>query len=271
MALKYIAGTLPSFGVYAIVPGLLSRLPTGRWVLNADTVSSVELVGAGKEYNYAQGGMGMFAGAAIAGPIGMLVGGLAPKAFKDEVIQFVIRFSNGDVAHFAGSRGDYRRALKASYKPSTTAATPQPDRGPTEVERLRAEVARLKAGRDQPDELDVPEPEPDAPHRTMEEVRLEMAAEREAREAENPGGRLGIWLADVPERQFVPPPEGEESPQERQQRQAQNDQYRKEHKAALRAAKKAHEKVIQKDKMSFRERFRLLDQLEKEYVYRLNR
>ena len=49
MTVRYVAGILPRIGVYAIGFGALKRVPTGSWDLNAITVESVDLVGAGKE------------------------------------------------------------------------------------------------------------------------------------------------------------------------------------------------------------------------------
>lgn len=88
MTLECIGGTLPKIGVYAIGFCSLPRLASGNWDLNASTVSSVDIVGTGKECNYAAGGAGIVAGGIIAGPVGALVGGLAPKAFKDDTVQF---------------------------------------------------------------------------------------------------------------------------------------------------------------------------------------
>lgn len=275
MALKYIAGTLPSIGVYAIVPGLIQRLPSGRWDLNASTVSSVELVGAGKEYNYAAGGVGLVAGGIVAGPLGALVGGLAPKAFKDDVVQFVIRFHSGDVAHFAGSKGDYKRALNSSYKGQRPAPLRAPAQVPesevSEVERLRAEVAALRG--EQVPTL-APQAEvalPPAPHRTLEEVQAEMAAERDARAAETTeaiDGHSRLWFAGVAERQYVKAAPNETA-SERKQREAQNEQFRKEYKAALQVVRKQHEKDIQQNHgLKFKERMRLLTEIQKEFSYR---
>lgn len=287
MALKYIAGTLPSIGVYAIVPGLLQRLPSGRWDLNSSTVSSVDLVGAGKEYNYAKGGMGMFAGAAIAGPVGMLVGGLAPKAFKDDVVQFVIRFHSGDVAHFAGSKGDYKRALNSSYKGVTAAPSsaappaaeatvgsegPNVESEAAELERLRAEVAKLRAGQEPKPEPAAPAPSllPPSPRPIADGAYAGIVAAREARDAQAEAldGHSRLWFAGAAERKYVKAPVGE-SESERRQREAQNEQYRKEYKAALQVLKKQHEKDIQNNHgLKFRERMRLLNEIQREFTYR---
>lgn len=286
MALKYIGGTLPSIGVYAIVPGLLQRLPSGRWDLNAGTVSSVELQGAGKQYNYAAGGVGIVAGGIVAGPLGALVGGLAPKAFKDDVVQFVIRFHNGDVAHFAGSPGDYRRALNSSYKggPPRSTATAEPPVQRTEAEeaalvrqqlaaepieqrpkdnpdaeRLRAELAAERVARKA------------ASQHSIEKVRAQMAAERSAALETAVAGQSRIWFADVAERQYAPLPTSAESDEERKLRDAQNEAFRKQYKKALQVVRKQHEKAIQKDKLSFKERFRLLTEIQKEFDYRTSK
>lgn len=49
MTLKYIAHTLPKIVVYTLVMGTLSGLPSGSWDINANTVSSVDMVGAFKK------------------------------------------------------------------------------------------------------------------------------------------------------------------------------------------------------------------------------
>lgn len=260
MALKYLGGTLPSIGVYAIVPGLIQRLPSGRWDLNAETVTSVEVEGSGKQYNYAAGGVGIVAGAAFAGPLGAVVGGLAPNAFKDDVVRFVIHFRNGDVAHFAGTPGDYKRALKSSYKPVNQA--PRGPQDTPEAEQLRAERAAERAAKRAA--------QPPAPPKTIEEVRAEMAAERDARAATSPEGQPRIWFADVAERQYATR-NPNETPAERKQREVQDEQNRKEYKAALQVVRKQHEKAIQKAKMPLKERLRLLGEIEKEFGYRTSK
>ena len=271
MTLKYIAGTLPRIGVYAIGFGALTRVPTGSWDLNASTVASVEMLGAGKEYHYAKGGVGIFAGAAFAGPVGAVVGGLLPKAFKDDTVQFVIRFRNGDVAHFSGSPGDYRRALNASYK--GTVVTPAPAAPPaprTEAEEEALVRAQLAA---EPFERR-PKDNPDA-----ERLRAELAADREAKKVEEAEARAAqqkealdghsrLWFADVAVRQYVTA-NPNETPAERKQREARNEVYRKEYKAALRVVRKEHEKGITRNRqMKFTERMRLLTEIQKEFDYR---
>lgn len=288
MTLKYVAGTLPKVGVYTLAMGTLSRLPSGSWDLNASTVTSVDLVGAGKEYNYAKGGVGMFAGAAFAGPVGAVVGGLLPKAFKDDVVQFVIRFRNGDVAHFSGSPGEYRRALRASYAGAlpTEPVTPAPRTEVEEAAHIRAQLAAEpipKRPKDNPDaerlRVEIAadgaaqksgSPSP-LPHRTYEKVRAEMAAERAAALEHALQGQARIWFADVAERQYAPLPTSAESDEERKQRDAQNEAFRKEYKKALQAVRKQHEKAIQKSKMSFRERMRQLTEIQKEFDYRTSK
>lgn len=281
MTLKYIAGTLPKIGVYTLVMGTLSRLPSGSWELNANTVTSVDLIGGGKEYNYAKGGVGIVAGGIVAGPLGALVGGLAPKAFKDDVVQFVIRFRNGDVAHFSGSPADYRRALQASYKgalPVTTEA-PVPRTEVVDAAFIRSQLAAEpieKRPKDNPDaerlrtEIAA---DKKATQRTIEDVRAEMAAERAARDAAGDPleGNSRLWFADVAPRQYVPAPESE-TPQERKQREDQNEQYRKEYKKALRAVRKQHESGITRNrKLPFKERMRLLTEIQKEFDYRTSK
>lgn len=238
----------------------------------------------------------MFAGAALAGPVGLVVGGLAPKAFKDDVVQFVIRFHNGDVAHFAGSKGDYKRALNSSYKgarptppaavhrDAEPAASPSPvtptapsgESEAAELERLRAEVAALRAGQEPAPVSSAPAPPappPLPPRRTIEEVRAEMAAERDSRAAEQAealDGHSRIWFAGVAERNYVTA-RRDESEVERRQREAQNEQFRKEYKAALSLVRKQLEKDIQGAKMPFKERLRQLNEISREFTYRTKR
>jgi len=280
MTLKYIAGTLPRIGVYTLVMGTLSRLPSGSWDINASTVSSVDTVGAGKEYNYAAGGVGVFAGAAFAGPIGAVVGGLLPKAFKDDVVQFVIRFRNGDVAHFSGSPADYRRALRASYAgalPAVAEATaPAPRTEVVDAAFIRAAEPIEKRPKDNPDAERLRSELADdkqAAHRSIEDVRAEMAAERAARDAagEPLDGNSRLWFADVTARQYIPEPLNE-TPADRKQREDQNERYRKEYKKALRMVRKQHENGITRNrKMKFTERMRLLTEIQKEFDYRASK
>lgn len=289
MALKYIAGTLPRIGVYTLVLGTLSRLPSGSWDLNADTVASVDVVGAGKQYNYAAGGAGIVAGGIVAGPLGALVGGLAPKAFKDDVVQFVIRFRNGDVAHFSGSPAEYRRALNASYKGHRSAAAPSAPAPPapapapaaaeslsstqlSEIERLRAEVDALRQQQESKPlrEAEHPPITPPAPQRTLAEVQDEMAAEREDR-AEALDGHSRLWFAGVAERRHIPAPPNEAA-SEKKQREAQNEQFRKEYKKALQVVRKQHEKEIQHNqRLKFREKMGLLNEMNREFTYRTSK
>ncbi|MFJ4225429.1 hypothetical protein [Microbacterium sp. NPDC089695] len=282
MTLNYIAGTLPRMGVYAIGFGTLSRVPSGSWDLNASTVESVEMVGAGREYNYAKGGVGIFAGAAFAGPVGAVVGGLLPKAFKDDVVQFVIRFRNGDVAHFSGSPGDYRRALQASYKgmvPSASAPSQPVERTPAEEEALiRSQLAAEPIERRPKDNPDAERlraeiaADKQAARRSIEDVRAEMAAEREARDAAGDplDGNCRLWFAGAVERKYVTAAPNE-TPAERKQREAQNEQHRKEYKKALAVVRKTHEKQISDSKMSFKEKMRLLSEIQKEFSYRTSK
>ncbi|MEJ1089055.1 hypothetical protein WDU99_12100 [Microbacterium sp. Mu-80] len=249
MTLKYIGGTLPGWGVYSLTTGLLVRVPSGQWELNAETVSSVEVAGAGKEYNYAAGGAGMLAGAAVAGPVGMLVGGLLPKAFKDDVVQFVIRFRDGNVAHFAGSPGDYKRALKSSYKP--TLATSQPNSNnvaitseTSEIEQLRAEVAALRS-----------EKRPAAPM-------TQASAPTPATAAPEPVVRA--WFEGFPECLSEPPADGE-STEERKHRESLNKKHRKEYRSALKEKRKQFEREIRKSTINPVKRVQMISEMHKEY------
>lgn len=267
MTLKYLAGTLPRIGVYTLVMGTLNRLPSGKWDLNARTVASVELVGAGKEYNYAAGGVGIVAGGIVAGPVGALVGGLVPKAFKDDVVQFVIRFRNGDVAHFAGSPGDYKRALRASYS-GTPPAAPAP--APTTPEPAQVTTK--------------PEPSPEseeARNQRIEKFRAEMAAIREARAAQpkRPGyvlppvaddGKTRVWFDDIDVPQYVDG-SADETKQQRRERTAANDQRRREYKADLLEVKKRYTSTIHASNLPFMEGVRLLKELDAELRDRLKR
>lgn len=117
--MKVVAGSFPTMSAYSISGGMLTGVPLGgSHVLDASTVASVTKVDAGKSYNYAKGGVGMFAGGVLAGPLGFAIGGLLPKVFKDDTVEFVIRFTDGRVAHCVGSPRDYQAALKAAYRPA---------------------------------------------------------------------------------------------------------------------------------------------------------
>lgn len=124
-----------------------------------------------------------------------------------------------------------------------------------DAERLRAELAADKQ----------------AAQRTIEDVRAEMAAERAARDAagEPLGPNSRLWFADVTARQYVPGPLNE-TPVERKQREDQNERYRKEYKKALRVVRKQHENGITRNrKVKFTERMRLLNEIQKEFDYRI--
>lgn len=285
MALKYIGGTLPGWGVYAITSGFITRVPSGSWELNSETVASVEIAGAGKEYNYAAGGAGMLAGAALAGPVGMVVGGLLPKAFKDDVVQFVIRFRDGGVAHFSGTPADYKRALKSSYKP--TLATTRPAVGTdeetkSELKRLREEVAALRGKQSTTSAASsksVPlVEEPPAPALVAEEtnpaqtptsvpVRIEVSPDEQppipdrASVQEEPAN---VWFEGVPECIVIPPGANEE-PQARAAREAQNKVHRKNYLAALKARRKELEKEIRKSTLNPVKRVQMISELHAEY------
>ncbi|MEJ1089385.1 hypothetical protein WDU99_13775 [Microbacterium sp. Mu-80] len=268
MALKYLGGTLPSFGVYAIVSGMISRIPTGTWELNAETVESVDIAGAGKEYNYAAGGAGMMAGAIVAGPVGMLVGGLAPKAFKKDVVQFVIRFRDGNVAHFAGSPGDYKRALKSSYRPTLATSQPmQADAADTseksEVEKLREEVAALRSAQQRPSAPLSKEPgsapvskEPKPAPVPKEPKPAPVPKERK------PPSR--VWFEDFPAPSFEPPVDGE-STEEKRRRESVNKKQRKAYLAALKEHRKRFEREIRKSTMNPVKRFEMISEMHTEY------
>ena len=145
--MKIVAGSFPTVSAYSISGGMLTGVPLGgSHVLNASTVASVTKVDAGKSYNYAKGGVGMFAGGVLAGPLGLAIGGLLPKVFKDDTVEFVIRFADGRVAHCVGSPREYQAALKAAYRAGgapVVPGTPAPP-APPKVQESRAEYKARK-------------------------------------------------------------------------------------------------------------------------------
>lgn len=100
-----------------------------------------------------------------------------------------------------------------------------------------------------------------------------MAAEREERDAA--GDPLDensrLWFASAAQRQYVNAAPNE-TPAEWKQREAQNEQYRKEAKKTLTVVRKQHEKTIQRDSgLTFKEKMRLLNEIQREYTYRTSK
>lgn len=164
------------------VIGATNGLPTGEWTVmsrsitrwgrqlavNNETVVNVGHIAAGKgEYNYAAGGVGMFAGAALFGPAGLVVGGLLPKAFKGSVVEFAIQFTDGTVMRAKGKPSEYESLVKWSMEDpgagvlnkmaaaaAAAAERQQELRGigtDEDRERLRAELAAEKAAKKSPE------------------------------------------------------------------------------------------------------------------------
>lgn len=292
MTLKYIGGTLPKIGVYAIGFGSLTRLPSGSWDLNANTVSSVDIVGTGKEYNYAAEGAGIVAGSIIAGPVGALVGGLVPKAFKDDTVQFRINFRDGNIAHFSGSPREYRSALNASFKghtaAPTTLASPVPTPAPagvdTEVVKLRAEVAKLRSELGlattevEPEAVTAPAParapvdlEGDRRAEDVEAVRrgVGMSPEEKVARRDLPKRTDGIatrlWFEGVAELEYVKAPPTGEDRKARKIREALNAAHRATYKSELSVEKKKIESVIRNLNLPFKEGLLLLTEVGDEF------
>lgn len=131
------------------VIGATNSFPTGQWTValrnidhwrgtsiavNAQTVANVGYISAGKtEYNYAAGGVGMFAGAALFGPVGLVVGGLLPKAFKGSVVEFAIQLTDGTVLRAKGKPSEYESLVKWSMEAPGSGA----------LNRLNAAAERL--------------------------------------------------------------------------------------------------------------------------------
>lgn len=160
------------------VMGATNGLPTGQWTvmigsighwsgasrdINSETVANVGFVSSRKgDYNYAVGAVGMFSGAALFGPIGMVVGGLLPKGFKGQLVEFVIEFQDGTTARAKGKPEEYDKLVKWSMRaPGDTFA----GRVATDVdgrkavrglatdddrERLRRALAEEKAAKSSP-------------------------------------------------------------------------------------------------------------------------
>lgn len=191
--MQVVAGSFPTRSGYAVVPGAIAYLGKS-WAINKQTVESVQFVTAGTAYNYAKGGTGMMTGALIAGPVGMLVGGLLPKVFKDSAVRFVILFKDGRQAHCVGTTAEYERILKYSLRASYVrdekagrapkSARPTAERlepSLTDRDRLRSELAARKPARERP-EKDPATIENQAAHKAaLKEAVASLKADSKAR------------------------------------------------------------------------------------------
>lgn len=165
------------------VIGASNGLPTGQWAaglrsirhwrgksidVNSETVARVGFVGSGAgQYNYAAGGAGIFAGAALAGPLGALVGGLLPKGFKGTEVEFVIEFRDSAMLRAKGKPEEYDRLVKWSMEAPGSGVLNGALQGmaaerlkreavrglatDNDRERLRAELAAEKAAKKSPE------------------------------------------------------------------------------------------------------------------------
>lgn len=148
--MKVIAGQLPNHDRYTVGFGSLSSLAK-TWPLNQRSVEDVSFIDSGKSYNYGDGAIGILSGAAFAGPVGALIGGLIPKVFKENVVRFVIKFRNGDQAHCVGTVQEYEKVLKFSLQ-QRSESLKNTDRLPPSLpdrDRLRAGLLAKKTAAEQ--------------------------------------------------------------------------------------------------------------------------
>lgn len=121
--MRVIAGSVRR-GTYSIDSKSMSRLRESI-PLNQATVESVEFIDAQTKGSAPKSGTGdVLIGGAIAGVPGMILGSLhadgdaaLKKLATRRIVEFVIRFQDGRVAHCTGSQREYRRALQTVYSP----------------------------------------------------------------------------------------------------------------------------------------------------------
>lgn len=112
--MKVTAGDLPNLDGYAVGLGSITYL-FKSWMINNDTVDSVQLVQEGRETNHAGAAQGAFVGTMFFGPIGTVAGGLLGARKQDKVL-FLIQFKDGTKAVCWGTTKEFNSVFSDSMK-----------------------------------------------------------------------------------------------------------------------------------------------------------
>jgi hypothetical protein len=166
------------------VMGASNGLPTGQWAVllrsishafgkqfdvNNQTVTNIGFINQGQgKYNYVAGAQGMFVGGALFGPLGVVVGGLLPKGFKGQLVEFAIELSDGAILRAKGSPREYEQLVKWSME----------DPGAGLMGKLQASGDRAKAELDKRESIRGLATDAD-----RDRIRATLAAEKAAKKS----------------------------------------------------------------------------------------